>query len=129
MDATADVTRALAEWRRLTDLEGEAIINDDWREVAEQQSRKAQLQTEIQRALALFRAPSTQGHAAREMECKFSSAAGELMALERRNADLIAAKRKRRQAESARLALTLRDLHGVRRAYGSCQHPHWQSYS
>ena len=30
MHATADVTRALAEWRRLTDLEGEAIINDDW---------------------------------------------------------------------------------------------------
>ena len=54
---------------------------------------------------------------------------GELLALERRNGDLIAAKRNRRQTESERLAGTLLDLHGIRRAYGSGRDCHWQSYS
>ena len=130
MDATADVTRALAEWRRLTELEGEAIVGDNWHRVAEQQSRKAQLQAEIGRALALVRAtPSPQAHVLETVERKFSSTASELMALERHNADLLASKRQRRQAESERLALTLRDLQGVRRVYGSSRGPHWQSYS
>ena len=130
MHATADVTRALAEWRRLTDLEGEAIINDDWPEVAEHQSRKAQLQTEIQRALALVRAaPSDQVHSSREVERQIDFAVGELMALERGNGELLIAKRNRRQAESERLSTTLHDLQGVKRAYGSSRGPHWQSYS
>jgi hypothetical protein len=130
MHATADVTRALAEWRRLTDLEGEAIINDDWPGVAEHQSRKEQLQTEIQRARALVRAaPSDQVHSSREVERRFGSAANELIALERRNADLIADKRKRWLAELERLSRSLHDLQGVKRAYGSSRGPHWQSYS
>ena len=119
MDATADLTRALAEWRRLTDLERLAILGDDWPGLAEQQTRKAQLQAEIQSALALF--PGT--------ERQFSSAVGELLALERRNGELLAEKRIRRQAESERLAGTLLSLHGVRRAYGSSRGIHWQSYS
>ena len=130
MDVTADLTRALAEWRRLTELEGEAILSNDWHGVADQQSRKAQLQPEIQRAVEFFWAiPSAQAHAFQEVERQSSSAAAELIALERLNADLIAEKRKLHQAESQRLALILRDLEGVRRAYGSSNRPHWQSYS
>jgi hypothetical protein len=129
-DAIADVTRALAEWRRLTDLEGEAILGDNWRGVAEQQARKAQLQGEIQRALALVRAiSSAQARDSREVERQFDSTVGELMALERRNAKLLVAKRNRPQPEAARLAQTLHDLQGVRRAYGTSRGPHWQSYS
>ena len=130
MDATADITRALTEWRRLTDLEGEAILADNWHGVAEHQAQKAQLQSEIQRALALLRAAqSDQAHSSPGMEAKFDSLVSELKALERRNGDLIAAKRQGRQAESERLTLTLHDLHGVRRAYGSNRDPQWQSYS
>ncbi len=130
MDATANLTCALAEWRRLTDLEGEAILGDDWPGLAEQQTRKAQLQPEIQSALALVRAnPSAEAHTSPEVERKFDATVGELMALERRNGDLLVAKRNRRQAESERLSRTLHDLHGVKRAYGSSRGPHWQSYS
>ena len=83
MDATANLTCALAEWRRLTDLEGEAILGDDWPGLAEQQTRKAQLQPEIQSALALVRAnPSAEAHTSPEVERKFDSTVGELMALE-----------------------------------------------
>jgi len=130
MDATADLARALAEWRRLTHLEGEAIRSDNWRGLAEHQARKAQLEEEIRRALALARATSAvPTHASRKMEPGVDATVSELIALEGRNAELLAVKRHRRQAESERLALTLRDLHGVRRAYGSSRGPHWQSYS
>jgi hypothetical protein len=130
MDATADLTRVLAEWRRLTNLEGEAILGDDWHGLAEQQIRKERLQAEIQSALELDGAtPSTQARISRGTEPMFDSAVGELMALERRNGDLLAEKRIRRRAESERLARTLLDLQGVRRAYGSSRGPHWQSYS
>ena len=130
MDATVDLAHALAEWRRLTNLEGEAILSDNWHGIAEHQARKAQLEGEIQHALALARiTPAASAHNSREMEPGVQAAVGELITIERRNADLLAAKRHRRQAESERLALTLRDLHGVRRAYGSSRGPHWQSYS
>jgi fructose-1,6-bisphosphatase/inositol monophosphatase family enzyme len=130
MDATFDLARLLAEWRRLTHLEGEAILGDNWQGVAEHQTRKTQLQSEIRRALASFRTiSSAQAHTCRTAEGEFDSVVGELMALERRNGDLIAAKRNRRQTESERLAGTLLDLHGIRRAYGSSRACHWQSYS
>jgi hypothetical protein len=130
MDATFDLARVLAEWRRLTHLEGEAILGDNWRGLAEHQTRKTQLKSEIQRALASFcTIPSAQAHTHRTAEGEFDSVVGELMALERHNGDLIAAKRNRRQTESERLAGTLLDLHGIRRAYGSGRDCHWQSYS
>ena len=130
MDATADLTRALAEWRRLTNLEGEAILGDDWHRLAEQQTRKALLQPAIHSALALVRAtPSAEACASPDGERKFDSTVGELMALERRNGDLLVAKRKRWQAESERLSKSLHDLQGVKRAYGSSRGSHWQSYS
>jgi hypothetical protein len=130
MDATADLARALAEWRQLTHLEGEAILSDNWRGLSEHQARKAQLEKAIQHALALARAtPAVPTHTSRQMEPGIDATVSELIALEGRNADLLAVKRHRRQAESERLALTLRDLHGVRRAYGSSRGPHWQSYS
>ena len=124
------MTRALAEWRRLTGLESQAILSGDWREVPELQGRKAQLQAEIQRLLApAVATPFAEPHRSRGMEGKFDAAVSELIALERRNGDLLAEKRKCRLAESERLALTLRNLQGVRRAYGSSRSPHWQSYS
>jgi hypothetical protein len=130
MNTIAQLRFWLNEWHRLTGLESEAILSDNWQEVAAQQSRKAQLQTELGRAVALActtRFP--QAPTSWAMEGKLDSAVSELMALERQNGDLLAAKRKCRQAELERLAMTLRDLQGVRRAYGSSRGPHWQSYS
>ena len=130
MDATAELTRALAEWRRLTDLEGEAILGDNWREVARQQSRKARLQEEIRQVLGLIHSTSSNKKSpSGEVERQFGSTVSQLLALERRNRDLLAAKRDRRRADSERLTGTLRDLHGVRRAYGFSDSPHWHSYS
>ena len=130
MDPTADLTQALAEWRRLTDLEREAILSDNWRGVAEQQARKGQLQPEIQRALARVPTRAAAPPAPTpDAEHSIHSVVGELIAMERRNAGLLVGKRNRRHAESERAARTLLDLQGVRRAYGSSRGPCWQSYS
>jgi len=127
---TTELRRALAEWRRLTTLEGQAIQTGDWQQVADHQARKSQLQADIQHALDLPRATpfaSPQVHGQTETEA--DSAVRELIALEQRNADLLAQKRSRHQAESACLTRTLRDLGGVRRAYCVNRGAHWHSYS
>jgi hypothetical protein len=130
VDATAELTQALAEWRRLTDAEREAIVSDNWNRVAEQQDRKKQLQAQVQHTLALARAlPAAGTDSSWAPESELDSVIGELIAMERHNAELIVAKRSRRQAEAARMTRTLLDLQGVRRAYGSSRGPHWQSYS
>jgi hypothetical protein len=130
MDVIADLTRALAKWRRLTELESEAILIDNWPGAAAQQTQKEQLQAEIQRTLAsALVTPSPQDRASGAMEFELDSVVSELMALERRNCERLAAKRDHRQCEAERLAQILHDLQGVRRAYGSSRRPHWQSYS
>ena len=40
MSITAELMSVLAEWRRLTEREAQAILNNDWKNVAEQQHRK-----------------------------------------------------------------------------------------
>jgi len=127
---TTELSRALAEWRRLTALEGQAIQTGNWQQVAEHQARKSQVQADIQHALSLPRAtPFAPRHVPLETETEANSAVRELIELEQRNADLLAEKRSRHQAESARLTRTLRDLGGVRRAYGCSHGAHWHSYS
>ena len=130
MHLTAELIEALSEWHRLSELEGEAIIKRNWPAVAEQQGRKSQLQGAIQLAMASrqngaldgFKPGSPTGSDARVT-------VDELIALEQRNARLIGEARKSRLADSDRLSRSLRDLHGVRRAYAADLRPHWQSYS
>jgi molecular chaperone GrpE (heat shock protein) len=127
MNATADLIRLFAEWRRLTERESQAILSDDWKGAARHQNQKEQLQEEMTRAIERIR--SSDESASGEEQRRFHSVASELAALETRNRDLLRDKRQRRQAEVERLNQTTRDLHGVRRAYGSNTAPHWQSYS
>jgi hypothetical protein len=124
MDAAAELTRALHDWGRLTDLENQAILNDNWPGLAELQARKAELQPAIEHALGILRTA-----AASNVQCRFGAAFGELTALEKRNADLLAARRERCRAETQRAAGSLRDLQGVRRVYGSADRPFWHTYS
>jgi hypothetical protein len=130
MDTSVDLTLLLSEWRRLTGLEGEAIQNADWPRVAVHQARKTELKEAIQRALSSPRASwSAQGRAARSFEIEFSSTVAELIALEQRNFDLLERRRRQRAVDLERVASTLHDLQGVRRAYGSIHQALWQSYS
>jgi hypothetical protein len=98
---------------------------DDWANVLAHQRRKALLREEITPALQRFRAaPATPDDQAR-----VDAAGAELIALTMRNRDICRAKREDRRAEADRLNRTVRDLQGLRRAYGRNRPHRWQSYS
>ena len=128
MDTAADLMSVLAEWRRLTEREAQAILNDDWKNVAEQQQRKAQLREAIDRARESAGAarPTNERDGG---EDKLKAVVTELVALETRNRDVLSAKRQGWQAELERVNGAVRNLRGVRRTYGGIQSHRWHSYS
>jgi hypothetical protein len=130
MNAAAELTRLLAEWRRLTELAWQAILDEHWPELARHQREKALLRPRIDNALERIRAarpaPQTNGDA---VVAPFRAAASELIALERRNGDLLRAKCRSKREELQAVNQTIRNLQGVRRAYGSLNAHLWQSYS
>jgi len=120
----------LAEWRRLTEREAQAILSDDWKSVAEQQQRKARLREELTRVRELAgTAPTTGEPDDGGDEDELKAVATELVALETRNREVLSAKRQARQAELQRVNEAVRNLRGVRRAYGSIHSHRWYSYS
>ena len=130
MRGIADLTRLLEEWRRLTESEGQAILGDNWNGVAECQARKARLQGEVTGVLQIMRATiSGPENSPPAPQSQFDSRVRELMGLENRNRDLLAARRAARQVESQRLTRATRDLQRVRGAYGMDRRPCWQAYS
>jgi hypothetical protein len=130
MNAAAELTRLLAEWRRLTELEWQAILQDHWPELAGHQQDKARLRPHISRALEQVRA----GQPARQTTVEpvadpFRAAVSELMALQKRNSEALQAKCRSKRAELQSLSQTIRNLQGLRRAYGGPKAHLWQSYS
>lgn len=115
----------LEEWRRLTECESDAIQRNDWAGVAEQQQLKKSLRESITRVQQRQAPPAAQGG----LDQRFQALLGEVVALERRNGEILSAKRQQRQEELLRLHQANRQLQGVRRAYGSTSESWWQSYS
>jgi hypothetical protein len=130
MHATDDLMSVLAEWRRVTEREAQAILNDDWKSVSEQQGRKVQLREAICRARDWAgAAQATSGRVGGGGEDKLQAAVAELVALEARNRDVLSVKRERCQVELERVNEAVRNLRGVRRSYGGSHSHRWSSYS
>jgi hypothetical protein len=130
MQTTDDLMSVLAEWRRLTEREAQAILKDDWKSVSEQQRRKVQLREAISRARDWSGAAQvTSGRASGGGEDKLQAAVAELVALETRNRDVLSVKRERCQVELERVNEAVRNLRGVRRTYGGSHSHRWHSYS
>lgn len=129
MESTPELTEALNQWRDLSELEGRAIVDGDWQGVSEQQNRKEQLQATIQRAVAMQGGLADGFPVPERMTDEVTCLVESLIEMEKRNAGLIATARQHFMAESAHLSKSLRDLRGVRRAYGSDYRPNWHSYS
>ena len=119
MNPAPDWLSLLAEWRRLTELESEAILQDDWQNVAALQQRKTELQTAITAARPLAAGPAD----------KLPALVAELIALETSNWEVLAGKQERQRAELEHVNETSRNLRGVRRSYGDSPAPRWHSYS
>jgi hypothetical protein len=130
MTAFAELMPLLAEWRQLTECETQAILENDWKAVAEQQRLKERLVREMTRVRARL-APDPQAGEAplQDQQRRLGGIVSELIALEMRNRDSLSAMRQARQAELARLNQTTQNLRGLRRTYGAPVRQAWQSYS
>lgn len=132
MNATADLVRLLAKWRRLSECEEQAILGDDWKDVTAQQDRKARLREEISRvneSVRTAQATQTQDGSSAGEKQHLAAVVSELIALEKHNHDLLSTKRREMRVELERLSETTHQLQGVRRAYGETTSHRWQSYS
>jgi hypothetical protein len=130
MTPAAELTCLLAEWRRLTELEWQAILHDHWPELARHQQDKARLRPHITQALQQVRAAQSPQQTPVDTAAEpFGAAASELVALQKRNRDAIHAKCRNKRAELQGLSQTIRNLQDVRRAYGGQNAHLWQSYS
>jgi hypothetical protein len=130
MNPAAELARLLAEWRRLTELEWQAILQDRWPELTRHQQDKAGLRPQIARLLEQVRAvrPARQT-TVEPVADPLRGAVSELIALQKRNSEALHAKCRSKRAELEGLSQTLRNLQGVRRAYGGLEAHVWQSYS
>jgi len=126
VNAADELTRLLAEWHRLTELEGRAILGEDWRGVARHQNSKARLCPPIRTAIQTLCA-SQAGEPS--IPAPLGAAANDLIALEARNLEALRAKSQRKRAELDGASQTTRNLRDVRRAYGRSKGHGWQSYS
>jgi hypothetical protein len=126
MNPTAELTRLLAEWRRLAELSWQAILRERWPELARHQKDKALLRPQINRVLEQVRAGRPASRAAAD---PFGPTASELIALEKRNGDALRAKCRSKREELQAVNQTIRNLQGVRRAYGKLNSHLWESYS
>ncbi|SPE62313.1 hypothetical protein SBV1_810015 [Verrucomicrobia bacterium] len=130
MNAEAEIIVLLAQWRSLTELEGQAIERNDWRGLAEQQRLKAKLQQEMTRAWGRLGASDrSDAEGLDEHTRGLEGIAAQVLGLEACNRNRLRAKRLERQAKLDCLHTTIRRLEDLRRAYGSRGTQHWQSYS
>ncbi len=114
-----------AEWRRLSEVEGQAITAGQWREMERQQNLKEQLKTQIFQATVCV----TETQAPADYERSFRPVVDELILLETRNHELLWTRRQKVQRELEDLSCTRRQLRGIHRAYQSPHGGGWHSYS
>ena len=130
MNHREELGLALAEWRHLTHSEEQAILNDHWDRLAEHQSRKSELQSRITQILDAASARHIGKPFAQDRVGEgFAQEIQELIALETRNHNTLAAKHLQRKSDSQSATQTLQNLSHVRRAYGSARTAMWHSYS
>jgi hypothetical protein len=130
MTADPQLMQLLADWRRLTQEETQAIAAEDWSALTGHQYRKAELQEAISRALI---ASNATAQARADLRPALPKGVGtmvrDLISLEEQNSRLLRDRQQQRLAEAQRASCTVRDLQQMRRAYRSPLAPHWQSYS
>jgi hypothetical protein len=129
MSSEGHLIGLLEEWRRLTDLEGQAIRSENWEILAAQQEQKKQLRRTLDQALEMSARTPSDTSRVNLREEKLQAMVSVLVALEKANLELLSSKSRNQQLEMDRANGTSFQLQGVRRAYGDAAASHWQSYS
>lgn len=120
-----------SEWRRLTDLEGEAIREGSWPEVERQQNQKQLLREQIVRAIQQWNAEQD-GSAdlvRQSFEREFRPIVTGLIEQETRNQQFLADQRESITSRLSAVRQSSTRLRGIQRAYGADSTSRWQSYS
>jgi hypothetical protein len=130
MQARDELFAAYAEWRRWTQIEGQAIEAANWPRMRECQEAKQRLQPRIicgndQARRECDRLGLNRG----EMERDMRKVIDELIALETRNGQTLAHKRRQTDAEQLDLDRAQRNLRRIHHSYGGCRAPAWSSFS
>lgn len=130
MIARQNLMAAYNSWEEVTENEGAAIQAGNWRRVRECQETKRQLQTRIIQLTEAANEECTRaGLNPRMFEEDLRRAVNLLIALETRNATLLADQRHAAEVEFAGLDHASRNLRRLQKSYAPAPNAMWQSYS
>ena len=128
--ADAALLEAYAEWRRLADLEGDAIRARDWLVVAECQHQLQQLQPHIIRLTDQARAEwKRTGADQPAKEKNLRSIISRLIELELHNSSLLTVAQEAAREEFGQLELARQNLKRIQRFYAPQKPAVWSSFS
>ncbi len=121
MSPADELSALYAQWRSLTEDEGDAIKSGDWAQVEHYQSAKSRLQPRI---IEVSQRLEVAVH-----EVQFRPIVEELMTLERRNSTLLRETRRSANQQKQDLDKSSRNLRQLHKSYVPPVRAHWQSYS
>ena len=130
MTADAALREAYQDWRRLAELEGEAIRARDWLLMSDCQNRLAALQPRILRLTTLARQEWQQAGLDRSgKEAEMRKIISGLIELEMKNSVSLAAAKEIAREKKDQFDLARQNLRRVERSYASAYQPIWNSFS
>jgi hypothetical protein len=117
------------EWRRITDIEGAAIADEEWPRVEQQQLLKRELQNQIMQTANQWLSEQGETEAAcANYEREFRPIVTTLIQRETQNHELLCERRQHLQSRMDSLKQTSARLRNVR-SYTTEGSSSWQSYS
>jgi hypothetical protein len=130
MSACATLLELYQEWRKWTEFEGEAILENDWPKVKRCQAAKTELQPRILEVTTEAQEECARtGMDRKAFDKQVRSRVNELIYLETRNGEFLAEQKQRAQAEWAALERSARNLPRIHKQYTRPSAAVWESYS
>jgi hypothetical protein len=130
MSAKTNLVDAYHNWEELTQAERAAIQTDDWSRVSEFQQTKQGLQKKIIHLTEVAQSECIEaGHDTKMFERDMRRIINGLIALESRNAELLASRRQLAEVAKADLDQAAHNLRRVQKSYSPPAAALWNSYS
>jgi hypothetical protein len=130
MSAKKNLVEAYSSWEQLTHTEGAAIEQDDWSRVSECQQTKQGLQRKIIHLTEAAQAECIEcGQDQQILEREVRRIINTLIALESRNAELLAGRQQAAEAQRLELDRAAQNLRRVQKSYSPPTGAIWNSYS
>lgn len=130
MSAKKNLVAAYSSWEQLTQAEGAAIAQDNWSKVSECQQTKLGLQRKIIHLTEAAQAECIEsGQDKKTLEREVRGIINTLIALESRNAELLAGRKQAAETRKLELEQSSQNLRRVQKSYSPPTGAIWNSYS